>query len=245
MAVVGEFADRANGVADIDTLSSLVEAAARDLGFRYFALVQHVDLAHPPPRFLFVQNYPSAWVETFRAGGLHRLDPAQRLAAQRVGSFTWADLPLLTRLTSAQGRMLDEARRAGLGAGFTVPLHAPGERIASCSFVAADGREIPERTLLAAELIAHIAFRTAFGLLRPSGMRNRPQLTPRQQECVALMAQGKSDWEIGAIMGLSEETVTKYLNAARLRFGVARRTQLALAAVSHGQLSLDELISWQ
>ena len=60
-----------------------------------------------------------------------------------------------------------------------------------------------------------------------------------------LMAQGKTDWEIGTILGLSEETVTKYLKSARVRFGVARRTQLAIAAVCHGYIGLDEIVSWQ
>ena len=72
-----------------------------------------------------------------------------------------------------------------------------------------------------------------------------PHLTPREAECVALLAQGKTDWEISVILGLHEDTVTKYLKAARNRFGVTRRTQLAIAAVTHGQLSLDELATWQ
>lgn len=59
------------------------------------------------------------------------------------------------------------------------------------------------------------------------------------------MAQGKFDWEIGATPDLSEETVTKYLNAARARFGVARRAQLALAALSAGEIAYDEIITWQ
>jgi len=55
------------------------------------------------------------------------------------------------------------------------------------------------------------------------------------------MAQGKTDWEIGTILGLSEETVTKYLNAARSRYGVVRRTQLAIAALCDGTLGIEEV----
>lgn len=54
-----------------------------------------------------------------------------------------------------------------------------------------------------------------------------------------------TDWEIGAILRLSEETVTAYLKAARRRLGVARRTQLAIAAVSYGLIAFDEIVTWQ
>jgi hypothetical protein len=37
-------------------------------------------------------------------------------------------------LSGKEVRQLHEARRAGLGGGFTVPLHMAGERTASCSF---------------------------------------------------------------------------------------------------------------
>jgi DNA-binding CsgD family transcriptional regulator len=45
-------------------------------------------------------------------------------------------------------------------------------------------------------------------------------LCPRQVECIALVAQGKSDWEIGQILGLSRDTVHEYVESARRRYGV-------------------------
>lgn len=245
MTLVAEFADTARTATSMRALGALLAAATRDLGFRYHALVEHADLARPPPNLLFLQNYPAAWVETFAHAGLHRQDPAQRLASRRPCPFAWEELPQLIPLTVAQGQLLDQARRAGLETGFTVPLHAAGQRTASCSFVTAMGRPLPRFTLLAAELLAHIAFAAAFDLRHQFMEDAVPHLTPREEECVTLMAQGKTDWEIGVILGLSEETVTKYLKAARNRFGVTRRAQLAIAAVSRGQLGLDELAAWQ
>lgn len=58
------------------------------------------------------------------------------------------------------------------------------------------------------------------------------------------MAQGKTDWEIARILNLSEETVTRYLKTARQRFGVTRRTQLALAAMNAGLIEMRDCISW-
>lgn len=245
MTLVASFAAAARTATTLGALATLLDAAVRDLGFRYHALVEHADLARPPRNLLFLHNYPATWVETFARSGLHRQDPAQKLASIRPGAFVWDDIPSLIRLTGAQDRLFDQARRAGLGAGFTVPLHAAGRRSASCSFVTETGRPLPERALLAAELLAHLAFASAFDIRRVSVGRAVPHLTPREAECVALMAQGKTDWEIGVILDLSEETVTKYLKTARRRFGVTRRAQLAIAVLAEGQLSLDELASRQ
>jgi LuxR family quorum-sensing system transcriptional regulator CciR len=233
--------DSLRACATIEELSALLGALARQLGFAYHALVHHADLARPPQRFIFLQNYPAAWVDTYAREGLHRIDPAQRVAGHRPGSFAWSDIPRLTPLTNKESRMMEHARAAGLGEGFTVPLHAPGQRAASCSFATETGRGLPLGAILAAELVAHVAFGVLFDLLHTERPALSPRLTARQEECVALMAQGKTDWEIGTILGLSEGVVSNYLKAARRRFGVASRTQLAVAAVSHGLVGLDEI----
>jgi LuxR family quorum-sensing system transcriptional regulator CciR len=242
---VAAMAESLRRAGTVEELSALMGEAAFKLGFRYHALVHHADIARPPARFIFVQNYPRDWVEAYARAGLHRTDPAQRLASVRPASFAWQDLPQLTALSAAEQRLMGKARSAGLGEGFTVPLHAPGERAASCSFATIVDEPLPGNALLAAELLAHVAFSTLFDLLHYQRRSSAPRLTARQEECVVLMSQGKTDWEIATILGLGEETVTAYLKAARQRFGVSRRTQLALAAVSYGLIGFDEIVSWQ
>jgi LuxR family quorum-sensing system transcriptional regulator CciR len=244
LADLALMAERLRKAATADELSACLGAIARDLGFAFHALVHHADLARPPPSFIFLQNYPSHWVQTYAQAGLHRHDPSQRLAGVRPASFAWAELGHVTPLSRSEMRVLEAARQAGLGEGFTVPLHAPGERAASCSFACERGEPLPHEALPAAEFVAHAAFAALFDLLHPGRTAAAMRFTPRQIDCVSLLAQGKSDWEIGAILGLSENTVTTYLQSARKRIGVARRTQLAVAAVSYGLVGLEDIKSW-
>lgn len=239
--VAGTFAASVARAGTLPALSALLAAAASDLGFAFFAIAEHANLARPPPGLLLVHNYPSAWADAFMLGGW-RHDPAWHAASRHVAGFRWSELPALMRLTDRERAHLAAARRAGLGTGYTVPLHAPGGRAASCSFAVAPGRRIAPRTLFAADIIAQRAFLAASAILgSPS---RRPHLSPRERECVVLMAQGKTDWEIARILGLSEETVTRYLKSARQRFGVTRRTQLALAAMNAGLIEMRDCISW-
>ncbi len=241
MARVCEFVDHAHMLCDMADLTGLFAAAVRDLGFAHHALVEHVDLARPPGHFLFVHNYPDRWVAAFASRAMHRVDPVQQVACRRVGGFGWDEIPRFIALEPRQVAMLAEARGTGLGEGFTIPLHAPGVRKASCSFVMPPGERLPGYSLLAAECLAHAAFKAARRLLDLD--RSPARLTPRQRQCVSLVAQGKTDWETATILGLSEETVGKYLDAARIRFGVARRTQLIVAALAVGEIELGDMMA--
>jgi LuxR family quorum-sensing system transcriptional regulator CciR len=67
-------------------------------------------------------------------------------------------------------------------------------------------------------------------------------LTDRQRDCVIWAARGKSDWEISRILGLSEDTVTEYLKRARQRYGVSKRTMLAVHALFDGAISFADVL---
>jgi DNA-binding CsgD family transcriptional regulator len=59
---------------------------------------------------------------------------------------------------------------------------------------------------------------------------------------VVLVAKGKSDWEIGQLLGLKEDTVTEHIEEARRRYDVKRRVQLVVRAVHDGLLALNDVI---
>ncbi|MBO9712506.1 LuxR family transcriptional regulator [Sphingomonas sp.] len=241
MRVVAEFAAESQAVESISDLDRLLGAAAAELGFRYHALVQHGRPARAADARLALLDYPGSWQERFDTDGLYEIDPVQRACRTQLVGFAWSELGKLIRLTPKQRQVLEESRRHGIGEGFTVPIHLPGERAASCSFATRAGTALPARNLMAAQLVGQFGFEVSRRITRARATA-AGHLSPRQRECVLLMAQGKSDWEIGRILELSEETVTKYLNAARSRFDVARRTQLAIMALHDGEIGFDEVL---
>ncbi|MCW1430877.1 LuxR family transcriptional regulator [Novosphingobium sp. JCM 18896] len=234
---IGEI-DRAR---TIEEVSDLLEQFTQEAGFRYFALAHHTDPANLPNRFLLLENYPRTWVDEYTSSGHYRHDPVRRLAGLRPGTFVWSELPARLTLSRKEVDVLARAQAAGLGEGFTVSLYAHGDRQASCSFVCATGEPLPTIALPAAEMIARHAFTRLFDILHPTVL-DVPHLAPRQLQCVLLMAQGKTDAEIAIILGIAEETVTQYINDARSRFGVTRRSQLSAAVASYGLISAREVL---
>lgn len=62
------------------------------------------------------------------------------------------------------------------------------------------------------------------------------QLTPREVEVLALVAQGLSNVEIGRVLFISEATVKTHLVRAFVKLGVSDRTAAVTAALSRGAL---------
>lgn len=124
-----------------------------------------------------------------------------------------------------------------------MPIRMTGEPDAMFSVARQDDGVLSGEDVLTARLIGIAAFAQARSLLDSNGIANVPvALSPRQVDCIALVAQGKSDWEIAQILGLSRDTVHEYVEAARRRYGVRRRTQLVLRAVRDGHLNIEALV---
>ncbi|WP_375402997.1 LuxR family transcriptional regulator [uncultured Sphingomonas sp.] len=225
-------------------MTSTLDAVTRELGFDYFALIHRADLRLPSPGIIHLDTYPPGWAERFIRDELYIDDPVLHAAARTALGFAWADVPQMIKLSSAAKHRLAEAGHAGLGAGFTVPSNIPGERRGSCSFAVRPGLELPKQTLLAAQLVGLFAFEAARRAIGAGGpARWLPRLSPRQRECIILAGQGKADNVIAQLLGLSENTVTNYLAAARERYGVASRVQLVICALYDGEIGFTELIA--
>ena len=63
----------------------------------------------------------------------------------------------------------------------------------------------------------------------------RYRLTPREADCVCLVAEGRRDKEIAILLGLKSQTVRNHLLNARKKLGVQCRTQIALLVIRGGQ----------
>jgi two-component system nitrate/nitrite response regulator NarL len=70
--------------------------------------------------------------------------------------------------------------------------------------------------------------------LRMVNARGGTLLTPREEQVVALVADGRSNREVARELGLSEHTVKKYMFHIFDKLGISSRVELTLYAMSHG-----------
>lgn len=224
-----------------DALAGALADVSRDLGFRYFALTHHVDVRRSSAA-IRIHNYPDGWAEWFDDQSLGAVDPVHRASNVTSVGFTWSRLPEMIALTDKDRRVLELARREGIGEGFTVPAHVPGEAHGSCSFACATGELFSEQHLPLLQLVGAFAFEAARRMQRSRFSQGPVQLTDRQRECVMWAPRGKSDWEIAQVLGVSEATVGEHLRHAYERYGVGKRTLVTVHALFDGTIGFLDVL---
>lgn len=241
--IIDRFGERAAAIAHCRELEGLLADATKELGFDYFAVLHHASLARPARRLIKIHNYPPAWEDQLaESPELAGIDPVHRACARTHVGFRWGDLPWLVRLGPAESRYLDRARAHDIADGFTIPINVPGESAGSCTFAVGHSRALPDRRLYCAEQVGLHAFHAARRLHGFPVTGRPPKLSRREMQCVRLIAAGKTDWEIAAILGISVETAHQYVKRARAAYDVVSRTQLVACGLRDALVSYDEAI---
>lgn len=243
MKAYWSFRKSIEGAEDLEKLDLVLAEITRSIGCDYYALGHHVDRGESKLA-LRLCNYPPSWVQFYDENRLSNHDPIHRAVGRTHEPFLWADAGHYIDLSPNDQRHMELAQRHGLGAGFTVPAHMPGEIQASCSFAAAPGRRLDEDGLILARLIAVDAFKAARRLTGYQNLIERMRtasLTRRQRECLKWVAAGKTDWEIGQILGIQEGSVRRHISGACARLGAVRRPQAVFLACRGGAISYHEV----
>jgi LuxR family quorum-sensing system transcriptional regulator CciR len=246
---VQAFVREANKISRLDDLKPLLADALKELGFCYYSFIHHVSESQASAGFVRMVNYPSSWIELVQDRQYFFDDPVLAACQRSATGFVWSKLPEILELTKRQKEIMKAASVGGLGEGFTLPVHIPGEVTGSCSMGVGAGQPFPEAALPAAQYVASFAFESARRLnllerqFNSSNNKGPRQLTRRQLDCVVLVARGKSDWDISKMLGISDQTVHQHVEEAKRRFGVASRTQLVVRALFDSHLTFSDILN--
>ena len=98
-------------------------------------------------------------------------------------------------------------------------------------------RKTVDPEALRAAIVAVAGGSSVFPRAAIAGEADEPRTpSPREVEVLRLLADGRSNTEIAAELGIGESTVETHLGRLRLRYGLATRTQLAILADRQGWL---------
>lgn len=227
----------------VESLTRLVDAIARDLGFEHWIYGALVPVS--PTRYeQFVLNgYPEDWRSHYLEAGYTFRDPTVNYSRTHVVPTLWDDLARspeeLAKVDPVGRRIVNEARDFGLAKGLSVPLHGLGCSFGMMSYAARDpNHPILESTVYAeAMLLASYVHQTASQLLFGTRLRETRPLSARERECLKWAAEGKSSWDIAHLLDITERTVVFHLHNACEKLGVATRQQAVAKAMVLGLLN--------
>lgn len=106
--------------------------------------------------------------------------------------------------------------------GIAVPIHERGKLIWYVAFSGAHP-ELSPRVMSLLATAAHAGYERFCELIDPN--KKDGPLTVREAECLQLVAQGKTDSEIGGILKISPRTVRFHVGNAKAKLGVTTRIQ--------------------
>lgn len=179
---------------------------------------------------IILADWPLGWAERYFSNGYLFVDPAIRRVTSDISPFMWNELAPLCRDDPMATRVMNEAGDFQLKCGFTVPLITLEGDIAGFS-IAGDRIEIPQSARGMLSLVATYAFGHALNLRTKKQKAAQIKITRREQEILQWAAAGKTEWEIGEILNISEHTVDKFFRTARAKLGATNRTQAVAEAI--------------
>lgn len=120
----------------------------------------------------------------------------------------------------------DEALRTAVLAGASGYVL---KEVRGASLVDAIRRTAAGGTVQPPETLRH----AAASLTSPAANGIEPALTYRERQVLALIAEGLTNREIGARLGIAEKTVKNYVSGLLAKLGMSRRTQAAVYGAEH------------
>ncbi len=228
--------------------SSVLQARNRDefrdevvrftqsLGFQTFTALTVVDHGMGQSEFISVHNTPQDYEQSAADPSAYRRDPVMQHCKRQSVPIIWDQD---TYVVQGLGDLWEEQASFGYHTGIAMALHLPEGR----HFLLGVDRDQPlpgdagelQRVVADLQLFAVHAQDAALRLMLPLALQpERPALTPRELESLRWTMEGKTAWEVGAILGISERTAVLHVNNAMHKLGCANKHQAVLKALRLG-----------
>ena len=221
---------------DRDEFRSEIVAFARRLGFETVSATVVIDHMLGEAEFITVDNTPSAYKEHFQNFENGRRDPVMQHCKRQSVPIVWNQA---TYVHQGLGEKWEEQARFGYSNGIALALHMPEGR----HFFLGVERDQPvttnpgelTRVVADLQLFAVHAQDAALRILTPAAIEpGAPALTPRELETLRWTMEGKTAWEVGNVLGITERTAALHVNNATHKLGCANKHQAVLKAIRLG-----------
>lgn len=181
-------------------------------------------------------SYSNDWLYNYGKHGYATVDPVLQSLLSAFKTQVWEQT---YRKTSSpkQCEFIEEARSYGLTHGMTTGLLARSRRFASFfSFAGGDPGDTQRYKGLIEYLIPYLHRVLIANTHTPLSNRVKG-LSPRETTVLMWVKQGKTNWEISRILGVSERTVRFHVEGIFAKLDVSSRTQAVAFAMEEGLFS--------
>ena len=209
---------------------------AQGLGFETVSAITVIDHGLNNSEFIVVDNTPASYLESSHDRDSGKRDPVMQHCKRASVPIIWNQK---TYVEKGVGEMWEQMASFGYQTGIALALHLPEGRhfqfgVDRDRALPDDPREL-QRVVADLQLFAVHAHEAALRLFLPAAQQpERPALTPRELEALRWTMEGKTAWEVGTILGISERTAVLHVNNAMHKLGCVNKHQAVLKALRLG-----------
>jgi len=185
------------------------------------------------PRQFHLSKGAENWIEEMvETGTLITKSPLVLYGFRVSVPFRWREA--YASLAEDQQEHVQKSRKHGLKYGICFPMLQVRTAPGLMSLGRAYDFELSLRDLVVLEMLVRVVFDRVYDLTEMPKKKKWVTITDREREVLTLVARGKTNWEIGAIMDISEYSVRDYLKQLSKRLGTANRTHTVTKAIRLG-----------
>jgi DNA-binding CsgD family transcriptional regulator len=221
---------------DRDEFRDEVVRFGRALGFDTVSAMAVIDRGIGRSEFVVVDNTPQEFLGVFNDPRAMQRDPVMQHCKRQSLPIIWDQG---TYTSQGQGELWEEQARYGYQTGIAMALHLPEGKhfmlgVDRDRALPSDRHELT-RVVADLQLFAVHALDAAMRVLVPGiTSADAPSLTPRELEALRWTMDGKTAWEVGSILGITERTAVLHLNNAMRKLGCVNKHQAVLKALRLG-----------
>lgn len=180
-------------------------------------------------------SYSNDWLYTYGKQGYAGIDPVLQSLLSTFRTQVW-EQAYKNASAAKQCQFVEEARAYGLTHGITTGMLERGKGFASFfSFAGGELRGTLRYQRLLEYLLPYLHRVLMANTHTPIANRVKV-LSPREMSVLMWMRQGKTNWEISRILGVSERTVRFHVEGIFMKLDVSSRTQAVAYAIEQGLL---------
>jgi LuxR family quorum-sensing system transcriptional regulator SolR len=217
-----------------DELRLEMNKFAEQMGFQHFVYALTINAPSLKSQLYILNGFPPAWIDRYLGAGYGKVDPVVRYAQKSSLPAIWTEAMFHD---DKSAEFWEEARGFGLDHGLSFAVHEqPGvtgvfslARDKPLDLQPPDLAALIGRAQLFASMLHHAVARIDLPKLLPE---QTATLTPRERECMQWAAEGKTAWEIGRILNITERTAVFHVNNVIQKLGAANKTHAIVRAVA-------------
>ena len=238
-----DFLDKAKYCKNVEELSELAQRTFDLFGFPMWAYQTKSELLMTRSEPILIHNFPRSWETYYTQNNCTNVDPVITYGSNQTRPFQWSEITAHVDFNHTELEYQNASREHGMNDGLAIPIIGGNGRTSMLSLTT----DIENEGLSSLLRVYHteiVAITFAFHTIAKDLIKDNqlvaddPELTEREKECLLWASKGKSLWEIGMIIGISERTVKFHLDNARKKYKVPNIQNLIIHAIARGHIKI-------